>query len=221
MTEGDAPADLASLPRTIPIFPLAGALLLPRGQLPLNIFEPRYLKMVGDAMAQSRILGMVQPTDPDTSAYEPEVYGTGCVGRITAFNETDDGRYLITLSGICRFAIVEEFNSRADYRVVTVSYDDFVGDIEAGGGPDLDRERILPALRAYLEIHDMSEAFRALEELPGGPLITALAMLCPFEPSEKQALLEADSQSERGRIVTALLEMAALQHVAGPEAQLQ
>ena len=221
MTEGEAPTDLASLPRTIPIFPLAGALLLPRGQLPLNIFEPRYLEMVRDAMAQSRIVGMVQPTDPETSVYEPDVYETGCAGRITTFKETDDGRYLITLSGICRFAIVEEFDSRATYRVVTVSYDDFAGDIETGGRPTLDRERILPALRAYLEIYDMSAAFQALEELPGGPLITALAMLCPFEPSEKQALLEASSQSERGRIVTALLEMAALQHVAGPETQLQ
>ncbi len=221
MNQDDAPPDLASLPRTIPIFPLAGALLLPRGQLPLNIFEPRYLDMVRDAMAQARVIGMVQPTDPDTSVYEPDVYETGCAGTVAAFKETDDGRYLITLNGICRFAIVEEFDSRAAYRVVTVSYDDFAHDLDTDGHPTLDRERILPALRAYLEIHDMSAAFQALEELPGGPLITALSMLCPFEPNEKQALLEASSQSERGRIVTALLEMAALQHVAGPEAQLQ
>ncbi len=221
MKDDDAPVDLASLPRTIPIFPLAGALLLPRGQLPLNIFEPRYLEMVRDAMAQARIIGMVQPTDPDTSVYEPDVYATGCAGRITTCKETDDGRYLITLTGVCRFAIADEFDSRAAYRVVTVSYDGFARDLETDGRPELDRERILPALRAYLEIHDMSAAFQALEDLPGGPLITALSMLCPFEPSEKQALLEASSQSERGRIVTALLEMAALQHVAGPEAQLQ
>ena len=219
--DDEPPYDLASLPRAIPIFPLAGALLLPRGQLPLNIFEPRYLEMVRDAMSQMRIIGMVQPTDPSTGIYEPDVYETGCAGRITAFKEADDGRYLITLTGICRFSIVDECDSRATYRTVTVSYDAFARDLETGGRPTLDRERILPALRAYLEIHDMSAVFQSLEELPGELLITALSMLCPFEPSEKQALLEADSQSERGRIVTALLEMAALQHAAGTETQLQ
>ena len=221
MSQDHAPAEVASLPRTIPIFPLAGALLLPRGQLPLNIFEARYLEMVRDAMAQTRVIGMVQPTDPESRIHEPEVYETGCAGRITAFKETNDGRNLITLTGMCRFTIVEEFDARAAYRVVTVSYDGFARDLEPGGRTSLDRARILPALRAYLEVHDMGAAFQALEELPGELLITALSMLCPFEPSEKQALLEADSRSERGRIVTALLEMATLQHVAGTEAQLQ
>ena len=221
MSLDDAPTEIASLPRTIPIFPLAGALLLPRGQLPLNIFEARYVEMVRDSMAQTRVIGMVQPTDPKTRVHEPEVYETGCAGRITAFEETDDGRYLVTLSGLCRFSIVEEFDARAAYRVVNVSYDGFARDLDLGAGTALDRERILPALSAYLEIHDMGAAFESLEELPGELLITALSMLCPFEPSEKQALLEAGSQSERGRIVTALLEMATLQHVAGTEAQLQ
>jgi len=221
MSEDDPAYDLASLPRAIPIFPLAGALLLPRGQLPLNIFEPRYLEMVRDTMGQARIIGMVQPTDPNTGIDAPDVYETGCAGHITAFKETDDGRYQITLNGICRFTIVEEHDSPAPYRTVSVSYDGFAGDFETGGRPTLDRERILLALRAYLEIHDMSAVLQALEELPGELLITALSMLCPFEPSEKQALLEAGSQSERGRIVTALLEMAALQHAAGTEPLVQ
>ena len=142
--------------------------------------------MIRDAMAQTRIIGMVQPTDPDTSVYEPDVYETGCAGRITACKETDDGRFLITLNGICRFGSPRSSTAAPAYRVVTVSYDDFALDLEIGGRSALDRDRILPALRAYLEIHDMSTAFQALEELPGGPLITALSMLCPFEPSESR-----------------------------------
>ena len=197
------------LPEIIPVFPLAGTLLLPEGELPLNIFEPRYLAMVGDAMAGARIIGIVQPTHPLAPGLAPPIYPIGCAGRINAYRETDDGRFLINLTGVCRFSIVRELEADEPYRLVSAAYERFRADVEGDVGAAIDNTDLLPALRAYLDAKKLSADWDTIEHLPGAALVTSLAMMCPFAPSEKQALLEAPSITERGRLVTALMEMAA------------
>src|SRR5579875_264476 len=200
-----------ALPDILPIFPLAGVLLLPRGRLPLNIFEPRYLAMTRDALAGDRLIGMVQPSDPNQpAAGNPPVYPTGCAGRITAFSETDDGRYLITLTGLCRFRIREELPLQSGYRRVVPKWDEFAGDLRNPREPEFDRERLLRGLHAYFEKHRLQADWDAINAIPGERLITTLAMVCPFEPSEKQALLEAPDIDERAKLLTAIVEMAVM-----------
>src|SRR5438874_3440975 len=142
-----------ALPAILPIFPLAGVLLLPRGRLPLNIFEPRYLAMTRDALAGERLIGMVQPSDPATSGSNPTVYPTGCAGRITSFSETEDGRFLITLTGTCRFRIREELPLLEGYRRVVPEWSEFARDLESENEPAFDRERLMRGLRAYFQQH--------------------------------------------------------------------
>jgi len=179
----------ASLPEVVPIFPLTGVLLLPRGKLPLNIFEPRYLAMTRDALsAPDRLIGMIQPTEPESTADAPAVYPVGCVGRITAFEETDDGRYLITLRGLCRFRILREVDGRGGYRRVEADYAPYTGDMAEPKEPLPDRGRLL-------------------------------AMLCPFAPQEKQALLEAPDLAARSRLMTALFELAVMNKDEEPTAR--
>jgi uncharacterized protein len=210
---------MAAAPATIPIFPLAGVLLLPGGHLPLNIFEPRYLQMVRDAMTGDRLIGMVQPTDPKTREFEPEVYLVGCTGRISAFKETPDNRFLITLTGQRRFTIAEELSRTTLYRQVRVSYDAFLDDGEAHEADDhtVDRARLLAGLKRFLERAGMQADWSAIEQAPTGPLITTLAMVCPFEPNEKQAMLEAKTLAQRAKLMTALMEMALRQPDSGSQ----
>ena len=202
----------ADLPRTVPIFPLSGALLLPRGQLPLQIFEPRYLAMTRDALAGDRMIGMIQPRRPERidPGDCPEVFAIGCLGRITAFSETGDGaRLFITLTGVGRFELERELPALRGYRRAAVRYERFARDLapEAGDRP-LDRKRLLMALRGYLAQKGAAVDESALESLGDEPLVTKLAMVLPFEPGEKQALLECAGLGERGRVLTSLLEMA-------------
>jgi Lon protease-like protein len=205
-----------TLPARIPIFPLSGVLLLPRAQLPLNIFEPRYLDMVRDAMAGERIIGMVQPLDPGDGRHAPPVYPIGGAGRITAFEETQDGRFLITLTGCCRFRIAEELDTTTKYRQVVADWGDFAGDLTpADCEADIDRARLTAALQIYLRLTKLSADWDAIEAAPTGPLVDNLAMICPFDASEKQALLESYDLAERARILIALLEMAVMQHAGG------
>src|SRR6201993_3239345 len=145
-----------ALPSMLPIFPLTGVLLLPRGRLPLNIFEPRYLAMTRDALAGERLIGMVQPSDPGVAAENPPVYPTGCAGRITSFSETDDGRFLITLTGISRFRIREELPLLEGYRRVVPNWQEFARDIEGEEAPNFDRERLMRGLRSYFQQHQIS-----------------------------------------------------------------
>jgi uncharacterized protein len=209
-----------ALCETLPIFPLPGVLLLPRGQLPLNIFEPRYLAMTRDALAGDRLIGMVQPSDPHQPlSGNPPVYPTGCAGRITSFSETEDGRFLIALTGLCRFRIGEELPLEKGYRRVVPRWDEFARDLRSDRSQGFDRERLIRGLRAYFERHQIKAEWDAIGSVPGERLVTQIAMVCPFEPSEKQALLEAPDLEARAQLLTAIVEMAVLGQAGGGEAR--
>jgi len=197
------------LPRTIPVFPLPEVLLLPRGRLPLNIFEPRYLAMVEDALAADRMIGMIQPLQANGADAAPDLYKTGCAGRICRFEETSDGRYLISLSGVCRFTVVEELAAVSGYRRVDADWSEFRGDLEAEPDMRLDRDRLLSSLRGYFGAHGIEADWDALREAPAERLVTCLSMICPFGASEKQALLEARDLPARTEVLMALVEMGA------------
>ena len=202
-----------TLPEVIPIFPLEGALLLPRSKLPLNIFEPRYLAMLDDALrSDHRIVGMIQPR---ADGPNPPVYQIGCAGRVTSFSETDDGRYLIALTGLIRFRIVEEVEGFVPFRRVRVDWRDFANDLDTPPAEPIgdDRDSFLALLRRYFEATQLSADWDALSQADEETLVNAIAMLCPFEPQEKQALLEAPSLSERMRDLRALMEFV----VADPD----
>ncbi|MES2033991.1 MAG: LON peptidase substrate-binding domain-containing protein [Pseudomonadota bacterium] len=198
----------ADLPQAIPVFPLDGALLLPGGQLPLNIFEPRYLNMVDDAMSGDRLIGMVQtrPGDPE----RPPLAPVGCLGRVTSFAETPDGRYLITLTGLCRFQLGDELPVRTPYRQVLARFDAFEADLsEETTSSGLDRDKFLAALGRYLDHRGLGIEWETAENAPVDALVNSLAMGLPFDAAEKQALLEAITIEERAAALTALLEIDA------------
>ena len=199
---------LGELPASLPIFPLTGVLLLPRGRLPLNIFEKRYLAMTEDALKGERFIGMVQPQEGEGDAGEPPVYRTGCAGRMTSFSETDDGRYLITLTGVARFDIARELPQDRLYRRVVPDWQPYAADLEPPSTP-IERERLLAALKPFFRRHNIAAEWEAVEATPDERLVTSIAMAAPFSPSEKQALLEARDVAERARLLTALVEMAA------------
>jgi uncharacterized protein len=201
---------VAALPTILPIFPLPGVLLLPHGRLPLRIFEPRYLAMTRDALAGERLIGMVQPSDPVVSDANPPVYPIGCAGRITSFTETDDGLFLITLTGISRFRIREELPLLEGYRRVVPEWTDFARDLEADENSGFDRDRLIRGLKGFFQHHQISADWDAIASTPVDRLVTSIAMMCPFEPSEKQALLEASDLDDRARLLTAIVEMAVL-----------
>src|SRR6516164_5405730 len=206
---------VAALPTTLPIFPLPGVLLLPRGRLPLRIFEPRYLAMTRAALAGERLIGMVQPNDPVVSDATPPVYPIGCAGRITSFTETDDGLFLITLTGISRFRIREELPLLEGYRRVVPEWTDFARDLEADENFGFDRDRLIRGLKGFFQHHQISADWDAIASTPVDRLVTSIAMMCPFEPSEKQALLEASDLDDRARLLTAIVEMAVLNRSSG------
>jgi Lon protease-like protein len=209
MSDQPAPQDQIVLPEVLPIFPLSGVLLLPRGRLPLNIFEPRYLAMTRDALGGERLIGMIQPSDPGVPGMNPPVYPVGCAGRMTQFAETDDGRYLITLTGVCRFRIRQELPLLSGYRRVIPDWQPFLHDREPPPRARFDRARLINGLKGFFGQRQVSADWDAIDKAPGEHLVTSLAMACPFAPSEKQALLEAADLDERAKLLTALLEMAA------------
>jgi Lon protease-like protein len=198
----------ADLPRMLPLFPLTGAVLLPRGALPLNIFEPRYLEMVDHALAGDRLIGMIQPVEHEDTVLKPQLSGVGCAGRIIAFRETDDNRYLITLAGLCRFRLEREAESQAAWRRGVCDFSPFGGDLSESSDVMVPRERLTAALKTYLSRRDMKADWRSVTTAPGEALVNALSMMCPFDPAEKQALLEAPTLEERASTLIALLEMA-------------
>ncbi|HVH81934.1 MAG TPA: LON peptidase substrate-binding domain-containing protein [Stellaceae bacterium] len=203
-SSADAPG---VLPEVLPIFPLTGVLLLPRGVLPLNIFEPRYLAMFRDAMGGERLIGMVQPSDPPIREMNPAVYPLGCAGRITSFSETDDGRFLVALTGVSRFRIKEELPLLSGYRRVVADWSDFARDPQPDGA-GFDRARLVLGLRSFFSNRQVQADWEAIDQAPGEHLINSIAMMCPFAPNEKQALLETQTLAERAGLLTALIEMA-------------
>lgn len=196
-------------PGIIPIFPLPGALLLPRGQVPLNIFEPRYVDMVDEALRSGRVIGMIQP-DEDTAnpSLVPKLYSVGCAGRLTQFAETGDGRYLITLVGIARFRVVEEITDVSSFRQARVSFEPYERDfIARDGEADVDRKGILRTLRSFVDAAEIGVDWKGIDEAPNEALVNALCMMSPFGPREKQALLEARTLKERAETLIAITEI--------------
>lgn len=193
-----------SLPETLPVFPLPGVLLLPTGNLPLNIFEKRYLKMVEDALGGNRLIGMIQPKGDDGVL----LYEVGCAGKITEFRETGDGRYQITLTGISRFKIADELKAQTPYRQVRPDWQTYKNDLEPSPCLDLDRAKLNALLQSYFSAQEMKCDWQAVEKAPDARLVTCLAMVCPFEPKEKQALLEAPCCKTRAEAFMTMLEMA-------------
>jgi Lon protease-like protein len=201
--------DASELPNVVPVFPLSRALLLPRGELPLNIYEPRYITMVDHAVASERIIGMVQPVvGQSEDASTPQLYSTGCIGRITRFSETGDGRYLISLTGVSRFRVEEELEVLTPYRQCRVSYDEFPFDLQAGSGEkEVDRIGMIRMLREFAECSKLEVDWPSIDAAPTEALVNALAMMSPFGPNEKQALLEAADLKSRAEILIALAEL--------------
>ena len=196
-----------SLPPRFPIFPLRGCLLLPGGNLPLNIFEPRYLAMVRDAMLTDMVIGMIQPRHDADKRVAPELFQTGCAGRISNFAETEDGRFLITVTGLCRFDIARELEVTTPYRQVAADYGRWRQDLQPLRPPESLKADLLVVLRQYFAKHGIEADWPTLETAPLAALITSLAMICPFEANEKQALLEAPDLERQGRLLVALMRM--------------
>ncbi|MCB1412894.1 MAG: LON peptidase substrate-binding domain-containing protein [Xanthobacteraceae bacterium] len=200
----------AELPEVIPVFPLPGALLLPRGQMPLNIFEPRYLAMVDDALRDGhRLIGMIQPDDSHSpDAERPVLFHVGCVGRITQLAESGDGRYILELTGVARFRVVEEPRVLTPYRQCRVDFFPFVDDFTARKGEeDVDRAALLSALTAFLKANNLKADWDGIEKAPNEALVNALAMMSPYGVAEKQAMLEAPDLKTRAEILVAVTEM--------------
>jgi uncharacterized protein len=199
------------LPGVIAVFPLPGALLLPRGQMPLNIFEPRYLAMIDDAFRSgTRLIGMIQPdsTHPGKDEEKPQLFHVGCVGRISQLAESGDGRYLIQLTGVVRFRIEEELALGTPYRQCRVSYQPFIDDLTARKGEDeVDRKAVLRTLADFLKANNLKADWGGIENAPNEALVNALAMMSPYGPAEKQALLEAPDLKTRAEILIAVTEI--------------
>lgn len=204
-----------NLPQTVPLFPLGGALLLPGGELPLNIFEPRYVQMIKDVMATRHpYIGIIQPKGPCNCGCScgnaTPLYDTGCMGKITSFTETPDGRYLITVVGICRFTLTEELPSATPYRIARARWDDF-SDIDLKPctscikkiKPDL-----IERLHPFFEAHNMEVDWQKIDEIADDRLMTCLSMICPFDPAEQQALLEAPTQNKRCELMITMIDFA-------------
>lgn len=214
MSGHDFYQNLSDLPNVLPLFPLPAALLLPYGQLPLNIFEPRYLAMTKNAMSSDRIIGMIQPADQaaaqaiDDARAKPPLKTIGCAGRITSFAETSDGRILITLTGICRFAVIKELDSLYPYRLAQVDFAPYSNDLdETHGESDVDRQKLLDVFNIFLKTEILSVDWKAINAASTMALVNGLSMASPYGMNEKQALLEADTLKMRAQTLIALTEM--------------
>ncbi len=209
-------------PLTIPLFPLTEALLLPRGEMPLNIFEPRYMAMVDDALAGRRVIGIIQPLKEEDPSPAPELYAIGCAGRITHFGETGDGRYLITLTGVARFRLTEELVVTTPYRQARVDYHPFCNDFCARAGEeDVDRDAVIAALEAFVKARGLRIDWRGVRTASNEALVNALSMMSPYGMREKQALLEAPDLKTRAEMLVAITEIELARGGAGSDPSLQ
>ena len=197
------------MPAPIPVFPLQRALLLPGARLPLNVFEPRYLAMVDNALASHRTIGMIQPKVPEQTVPDdrPPLHDLGCAGRIVSFEETGDGRYLIGLRGLCRFDVAEELPLHNGYRRVQPDYGPWSGDFGPQDSAGIDREQLGSALKTYLAARQLGADWDAIDKTSTGDLIAVVAMVCPFSPLEKQALLQSRTLTERAELIISMLTM--------------
>jgi len=212
----------ADLPQKIPVFPLSGALLLPRAELPLNIFEPRYLAMVDHAMSADRLIGIIQPAAGHESDAVPPLMKVGCVGRIISYTETADDRVLITLSGVCRFQLVSDLETVTPYRQVIANFHPFAIDLAAeGGASEVNRPALLKAFRDYLAANNMKANWNEVDHAPTDILVNTLSLLAPYDPKEKQALLEAPDLKTRAEVLVALTEVALSKMAPGGKPRLQ
>lgn len=198
--------DFAGLPTRLPVFPLSGVLLLPGGQLPLNIFEPRYLDMINDALAADRLIGMIQPKNGNDN--DPLLYEIGCAGKIISFEELEDGRLLVNLSGICRFRCGDEVETGREYRVFDVDWSEFKNDFDKPQSFEFDRDKLKCLLSRYFDHEGLSCSDEAIDEASDEKIVTCLSMICPLEAGEKQALLEAKGIKERAEMVMTMLDLA-------------
>lgn len=203
----------SDLPLEIPVFPLRGAILLPRASLPLNVFEPRYLAMVDWALRHDRVIGVIQPSGGSEDEESPlgkdfDLREIGCVGRLTSYQELDDGRFIITLTGIARFRVLSELSSDTPFRVMQAGYEEFAGDFEHGRGENqVDRDKLLSVLRKYLDANHLQGDWSSIVRASSEMLINALSVMSPYGPEEKQALLEACDLKSRADVLIALAEM--------------
>ena len=209
------------LPKTIPLFPLSGALLLPRTDLPLNIFEPRYLMMIEDAMFNERIIGIIQPIEND-DADRPKLENVGCAGRITSYSETDDGRLVVTITGVCRFVVKKEMKVSTPYRMAHVDYKPFAIDfLSEMGARSVNRDQVITAFRQYLEANNMNADWNEVQSISTEVLVNTLSLMAPYPPREKQALLEAPDLKSRADVLVALTEMALSKSGSGKAQRMQ
>lgn len=212
----------ADLPQRIPVFPLSGALLLPRADLPLNIFEPRYLAMFDHALSGDRLIGMIQPAAGQSDADVPELMKVGCAGRITSYAETPDGRMLITLTGVSRFEVVSELDTTTPYRQVVANYHPYAADLVTGtGAAEVNRPALLKVFRDYLDANNMSADWGQVDAAPTEVLVNTLSLLAPYPPEEKQALLEAPDLRARADMLVAITEMTLSRQGRGGKPNLQ
>lgn len=211
----------ADLPQRLPVFPLAGVLLLPRADLPLNIFEPRYLAMFDAALSSDRLIGMIQPAIGEEGSDTPRLMKVGCAGRITSYAETPDGRMMVTLTGISRFEVVEELSATTPYRQVVANYHPYAVDLVSGlGANEVNRPSLIKAFRDYLEANNMNADWSQVNAAPTEALVNTLSLLAPYAPQEKQALLEAPDLKTRADVLVALTEMT-LRRKSGENPSLQ
>lgn len=206
---------MADIPAEIGLFPLSGVLLLPRGKLPLNVFEPRYVALVEDALASQRLIGMIQPLwgeeDEEEEGKIPPLYTIGCLGRITSFTERADGTFAVTLSGVARFRVLRETGLHRGYRQARIDVSSFVSDMSEIPSEPFNREKLLDSLRRYFRQKGLSARWSIIEQMEDDTLLVTLPMICPFPPAEKQALLDAGSLTDRVRVLQMLLDLS------GPE----
>jgi Lon protease-like protein len=199
-------AGIADLPTVVPVFPLEGVLLLPRGELPLNVFEPRYIAMIDDAIKSNRLIGMIQPANTVGLARKSDLESVGCLGRITQLAETGDGRYILSLTGVGRFRVIEELAATTLYRQCNIDTSDFQGDLAPAGVEGVDRAKLVQAFRAFAKARDLKIDWAGVQSTPIEVLVNTLSMMSPFGPADKQLLLEAPDLGARALALIAIAD---------------